>query len=272
MKVHHLNCGTMRPLVVGRLVCHVLACETSDGLVLVDTGFGLASLADPARRLGPVRRLLRLALDPAETAVRQLEGLGFAREDVRHVVLTHFDFDHVGGLADFPGATVHTTATELAAAEQPITAAERRRYRSVLWDHNPAWRRYDPAGGGERWNGLGGVHPLDGVEGVALVPMPGHTRGHTAVVVDAGGGRVIMHVGDAAFHRSTLAGPQAAPEDSAPNRFLLGYERLMAVDRVQVRANHARLAELADVGAVELVCSHDPVLFDRAAKTPPFRP
>jgi glyoxylase-like metal-dependent hydrolase (beta-lactamase superfamily II) len=265
MKIHHLNCGTMRPLVVGRLVCHVLACETPAGLVLVDTGFGLASLADPSTRLGPVRRLLRLVQDPSETAVRQLEALGFAREDVRHVVLTHFDFDHIGGLADFPDATVHTTATELAAAEHPPTFAERRRYLSVLWDHSPTWRTYDPAGG-DGWHGLQGVHPLDGVDGIALLPMPGHTRGHAAVAVDAGDGRILLHAGDAAFHRSTVAGPRTPVEDRAPNRFLLGYEKLMAVDRAQVEANHARLAELAATDGVEIVNSHDPVIFDRAVR------
>ena len=46
MRVHHLNCGTMNPHVIGRIVCHVLLCETDAGLVLVDTGFGLADVAD----------------------------------------------------------------------------------------------------------------------------------------------------------------------------------------------------------------------------------
>lgn len=37
MKVHHLNCGTMRPPGTPTLVCHVLLVETDNGLVLVDT-------------------------------------------------------------------------------------------------------------------------------------------------------------------------------------------------------------------------------------------
>jgi glyoxylase-like metal-dependent hydrolase (beta-lactamase superfamily II) len=47
-----------------------------------------------------------------ETAVRQIEELGFGAADVRHIVLTHFDLDHIGGLADFPDAEVHLTAGE----------------------------------------------------------------------------------------------------------------------------------------------------------------
>ncbi|MCT9113339.1 MBL fold metallo-hydrolase [Streptomyces mirabilis] len=38
--------------------------------------------------------------------------LGFDRTDVRHIVLTHFDADHIGGLSDFPHAQVHVTAAE----------------------------------------------------------------------------------------------------------------------------------------------------------------
>ena len=64
MKVHHLNCCSMRPynerlihgfgswIASGRMVAHCLLIETNDGLVLVDSGLGLDDLADPARRLG----------------------------------------------------------------------------------------------------------------------------------------------------------------------------------------------------------------------------
>ena len=47
MKVTHLNCGTMRSPGTPPLVCHVLLVETDNGPVLVDTGYGLADIADP---------------------------------------------------------------------------------------------------------------------------------------------------------------------------------------------------------------------------------
>ena len=110
MRVHHLNTGTMCPigrrLVNGtgsifqraRMVCHCLLIETHDGLALVDTGIGLDDIANPPR-LGPkwVRQTTP-RLDPAETAVQQVKALGYSPSDVRHLLLTHLDRDHAGGI------------------------------------------------------------------------------------------------------------------------------------------------------------------------------
>lgn len=118
MKVHHFNCGTM-PL---GLVSHCLLIETPSSLVLVDTGFGLDCVRAPDEILGVGGRILRPVLDENETALRQVEGLGFDATDVRHIVLTHMDLDHAGGLADFPWATVHVHGPEFRAAMKPSHA------------------------------------------------------------------------------------------------------------------------------------------------------
>ncbi len=46
MKTHHLNCGTMRS-PGAPVICHVLLVETDNGLVLVDSGYGLEGLRRP---------------------------------------------------------------------------------------------------------------------------------------------------------------------------------------------------------------------------------
>src|SRR5262249_30927368 len=108
MRVHHFAAGTMCPRLVAPMVCHCLLVETDDGLVLVDTGCGLADLADPRARLGWMfTNIVRPATDPSGTAVRQVEALGLKAADVRHIVVTHLDLDHAGGILDFPNATVH---------------------------------------------------------------------------------------------------------------------------------------------------------------------
>ncbi|MEU8900670.1 MBL fold metallo-hydrolase [Nocardia sp. NPDC048505] len=257
MKVHHLNCGSMRLPTVD-LICHVLLVETGDGLVLVDTGHGLQDAADPARRLGLVRHFNRPACDPAETAAKQVEDLGFRREDVRHIVLTHFDSDHAGGLADFPEAQVHLTDAEWEGAIGSPTWFERQRFRSPQWAHNPKFVRYTPAG--EAWRGFAAAQELTAIApGIVLIAMPGHSRGHAAVAVDAGH-RWVLHCGDAFYHQGTLDGGRPVP------RMLTMMEDFTAYDRKQVRDNHSRLSELYLRGESDLLlaCSHDPLMFEKA--------
>lgn len=256
MKVHHLNCGSM--LMPGApMVCHVLLIEAADGLVLVDSGFGLLDCADPGPRIGPTRHVLRPVLDVAETAAQQIESLGWRRDDVRHIVLTHFDFDHIGGLADFPEAQVHVTSAEAQGAVHAPSLRERIRYRSAQWAHQPKLVEHDP--GGEAWRGFGSAREL--FDGIVLVPLPGHTRGHACVAVDAGH-RWVLHAGDAFYHRGTLTGTPVP-------RVLSVMETSFAFDRKRVRDNHARLAELAGADDPNLlvISAHDPQLFEQARAT-----
>lgn len=251
----------MHPLGISQLVCHVLLVETVNGLVLVDSGYGLADCDDPARRTGPTRRIFRPFFDRDETAARQVERLGFRREDVRHIVVTHFDVDHIGGIADFPDAEVHCTAAEALGAMRPPTRGERFRFRSAQWEHGPKIVEHTPDG--ETWRGFAAAKELTEVSpGIALVGLPGHTRGHACVAVDAGS-RWLLHCGDAFYHPSTIGGEGRIP------RLLGAFEKVAAFDRKQMRDNHARLTEL--YGRKEpdlfLICAHDPGLLDEARAT-----
>jgi glyoxylase-like metal-dependent hydrolase (beta-lactamase superfamily II) len=241
-------------LARGRLVCHCLLIETSEGLVLVDTGFGLEDMREPARRLGPVRHVLAPTYDEGETAVRQIEALGLSPDDVRHIVLTHLDLDHAGGISDFPRARVHLMADEQKAALSPSTAEEKRRYRTSQWSHGPQWATYDV--NGEGWKGFDCVRGLEGLPPeILLVPLPGHTRGHAAVAVDSDEGW-LLHCGDAYFFRGEVdpVNPHCTPG-------LKLFQRLAAIDDRRRLANQGRLQELArDHGhEVRLFCAHDPV-------------
>lgn len=256
VKVHHLNCGTMK-MPGASLVAHVLLVETQNGLVLVDTGFGIQDCENPSR-IGPFRHFLRPVLSRQETAVHQIEELGFDRSDVRHIVITHFDFDHIGGIADFPSAQIHVTAAEALGAVHAPSAREKLRYRSGQWAHGPSLVEHGPAG--ESWRGFAAAKPLDAIDpGVVLVPMPGHTRGHAAVAVDAGH-RWILHCGDAFYHSGTIDGRSRVP------RVLSAQEAMFAFDRKQLRANQDRLTELyhRQEPGLLIVCAHDPGLYARA--------
>jgi glyoxylase-like metal-dependent hydrolase (beta-lactamase superfamily II) len=259
MKVHHLNCGSM-DTPGAPVICHVLLVETDDGLVLVDSGFGLQDCLNPGR-IGLSRHLLRPRFDVEETAARQVERLGFRRDDVRHVITTHFDIDHIGGIADFPEARIHLTAAEAFGALKGPTRGERFRFRPGQWAHGPKIVEHDPSG--EKWRGFAAAKELVAISpGIVLVSLPGHTRGHACVAVDAGH-RWVLHCGDAFYYAGTVDGRSTVP---------LGLkisEMLVAYDRKVVRDNHARLSELYARRDPELliVSAHDPKLLADAAAT-----
>ena len=240
MRVHHLNCTSMCPpggrFFDGRsplyrsatLVCHCLLVETRNGLVLVDTGFGLGDDRRPRPRLSPVFLAVnRPWLREAQTAVRQIEALGYSARDVRHIVLTHLDFDHAGGLDDFPAASVHLLDVEEKAAARQRTPLDRMRYRPQQWASRPRWVTYHRSEG-EPWFGFECVRQLAGVPpGILLVPLAGHTLGHAGVAIESDGGW-LLHAGDAYFYR--------AGDAAAKSQLHAGPARVPAADGEGPRA------------------------------------
>jgi glyoxylase-like metal-dependent hydrolase (beta-lactamase superfamily II) len=277
MRIHHLNCGTDCPFggalfdgrskgLTGHLVCHCLLIETGEGLVLVDTGYGLRDVDHPHRNPEPritrtMRSLLNIKLREEETAIRQIERLGFSPADVRHILLTHLDFDHAGGLEDFPQATIHLMDAEFSAATGPRKGfVPRNRYRPAQFNEVEKWRRY--SGQGESWYGLPAVRALEGLPPeILFVPLPGHTWGHAGIAVDTGKGW-LLHAGDAYFYRKEM---RQAKRQCTPG--LRAYQTMMEVDRSQRLANQERLRRLSveKAGEVRILCAHDVVEFEAAA-------
>jgi glyoxylase-like metal-dependent hydrolase (beta-lactamase superfamily II) len=266
MRVHHLNCISACPLggrlmdrrssdIRGKLACHCVLVESDRGLVLLDTGYGLCDVRAPTQRLS--RFFLRL-LDPdfreELTAVRQIEALGYSATDVRHILLTHLDFDHAGGLDDFPEATVHLLRSEVADAVRQRSWLDRQRYRAQQWSSYPRWTTYDQVAG-QRWFGFDCVRELEGLPPeILLVPLHGHTLGHAGIAVREPNGWMLL-AGDAYFdhHELDLDRPSCAPG-------LRFYQWMMEKDRRARLSNQDRLRELLrdHAGDVHVICSHDP--------------
>lgn len=269
MRVHHLNCGSFCPhgqrlingdgglLARGHVVCHCLVIETGDGLVLVDTGFGMEDARNPGRLGGAFRLMMNPRPREETTALRQLEALGFAAADVRHIVTTHLDLDHAGGLPDFPGAEVHLLAAELEAALHPALRDRLRYIGGAHWRHDPRWVTHGT--GGDDWLGFESVRILPDLDvEIALVPLIGHTRGHAAVAIRTGEGW-LLHCGDAYFNHGEMQSPPSCPPA------LRFFQNLMAADNKARRSNQERLRELAARHGEEvtLLCSHDPQELER---------
>lgn len=273
VRIHHLNCISTCPLggklmdgqtssIVrrGHLTCHCLLIETGRELVLVDTGFGLRDVANPKSRLSRFfLTLVRPEFREEMTAVRQVAKLGFDPRDVRHILLTHLDFDHAGGLDDFPQAEVHMLKIERDYASAQKTWLDRQRFRPAQWSTRDNWRVYEEGGGG-RWLGFENARKLEGLPPeILLVPLRGHTFGHAGIAIDRGSDW-LFHTGDAYFFYAEM--------DFSRPYCTLGlrlYQWMMEKDRASRLANQRRLRELRrDRGdGVTVFCAHDVVEFER---------
>lgn len=226
--VHHLNCGWLQTEAHPRVPCHCLLIEDRRGLALVDAGIGLHDCRNPEERIG--RELIDFAgfqFGEEDAAVRQIERLGFRPADVSHIVLTHGDPDHAGGLTDFPAAQVHVAVEELTAIQ-----GGDRRYRPPQFTPAPRWVTAGPSA--RRWFGLE-ARPLPmGFEGeILLVPLFGHTLGHSGVAIRQCGDRWLLHVGDAYYLRAELTIPDHPVSELAARNAADDAQRLKSLDAVR---------------------------------------
>lgn len=201
------------------------------------------------------------------TAIRQVEALGFSPRDVRHIVMSHLDFDHAGGLDDFPWATVHMLQRERDDALAQRTWMDRQRFRPQQWQHRDRWKTYS-VDEGEGWFGFASVKPIEITDEILLVPLPGHTHGHCGIAVRGEGGWQLL-AADAYFHENEmrLGNPCCTPG-------LRFYQWLLEKDRRARLENQHRLRALKAVhgSEISIYCSHDVAEFERLAGRSPAVP
>ncbi|NEC21087.1 MBL fold metallo-hydrolase, partial [Streptomyces parvus] len=210
--------------------------------------------ADISSRLGKefAYGYARPRVDPALAAVNQVRAMGLDPADVRNIVLTHMDLDHVGGLSDFPRAKVHLHRLEHRAAMERATFRAKKRYRPLMWAHDPHFVTYDEPG--EPWFGFEAVRSLEGLPPeILLVPLFGHTHGHSGVAVDTGNGW-LLHAGDAYFDPREI---KQEKRRCAPKVAL--FQKIVTTDRKQRFHNQTRLRHLAaDHPEIDIFCAHNP--------------
>jgi len=186
-----------------------------DDYMIWDTGFG----PDGGARA------------PKQTLTEQLAKLGVKPEQVKFVGISHYHGDHIGGAAQFPGATLLIGKGD--------------------WDilASPARPQGVDAKSVEHWISGGGkveAVPLDkdvfGDGTVLMLYTPGHTPGHHSLLVKLPKTGPVLLTGDAAHFRENY------DTDGVPS---------FNFDRAQTVASLERIKKLAANTKATVVIQHD---------------
>src|ERR1700686_4368254 len=147
--------------------------DVSDEGFLVNTGTQLVLVDAGAGTWGGGGALGRL--------VGSLRSAGYTPEETNIVLLTHLHSDHVGGTTTqdgkrvFPNAEVYVAKAESSFWLSPEIAAKAPKDAQPFFQSARAIAApYSQAGKGHAFSGS---EPI--VDGIQIVPLPGHTPGHT---------------------------------------------------------------------------------------------
>ncbi|MBZ9713091.1 MBL fold metallo-hydrolase [Deinococcus multiflagellatus] len=182
------------------------------GPVLFDTGYGESVVRAMRRWPGVLYGLVTpVRLHPQATARAQLAVMGFAPQDVRHIIVSHLHADHVGGLRDFPHATFHLdrAAYETLRALRGLKAVRRAFLPEALpadFEARARWLPFQAAP--PDLAPFAQVADVFGDSSVWAVPLPGHAPGMVGLLVPEAQGLSVL-AADAAW--SVRAAREARP-------------------------------------------------------------
>ncbi|HEX3862955.1 MAG TPA: N-acyl homoserine lactonase family protein [Stellaceae bacterium] len=211
-----------------RLPIPAFLIEHPNGTAVFDTGMHPDCQHDPRARLGDrMAGLFDFDYSAGEDIASRLAALDRDPANIDLIINSHFHFDHAGGNALVPNATLLVQRREWDAG-MDLDAAARSGF-------NP--RDFDL---GHKVRLIDGEHDVFGDGSVVCLPTPGHTPGHQSLRLRLPGGDTVL-AGDSCYFCRTLR------ERRLP-RFMH--------DREQMLASLDKLAAFEKAGA-RIIFGHD---------------
>jgi glyoxylase-like metal-dependent hydrolase (beta-lactamase superfamily II) len=208
-----LYAGERRMLVAS---CYLI--RNGDRYLLWDTGLDGALAGKPRDKDGS---LLETRLVP------QLARIGVRPADVSFVGISHYHYDHSGQAADFPQATLLIGKKDF----------------EVVQTREPLKARFAPwLTGGGKVEEVARDKDVFGDGRVTMLGLPGHTPGHSALLVRLASGPVL------------LSGDQYHFREQVANRGVPSFNS----DRADTLASHDRFDRLAKNLGTRVIIQHEP--------------
>lgn len=184
---------------------------------------------------------------PEQELVAQLARAGVKPEEIEIVILTHLHWDHVGDVTKFPNAEFIVSEEELRFALAPPPCLYSA-YEALQLGMMPEFLKVI-----ERIRTVD-MKEKEIVEGVRVIPLPGHTPGCIGVLVETEKGPYVI-AGDAVPKYGNLSG---APEER--QTFLMSG---VYTDLIAMWKSFQLIDEIVKHDYSRVIPGHDPLVFRR---------
>lgn len=188
------------------LAMRCLLIEHESGLILIDTGMGNKE----SPKLHDIYGVENAGVDNRTALEDGLAKIGVSTDDIDIVINTHLHFDHAGGntYKDADGnikATFSNARYIVQSGEYDWATHTNERTAGSYFNHN-----YTPIEAMGKFDFVKGEKEV--VQGIRLIPTPGHTPAHQSILLESAGAR--------AFYIADLAPTHA----HIPLVWVMGYD------------------------------------------------
>lgn len=179
----------------------------SQGYILYDTGYAerfyKATVSFPNKIYAIVTKVV---VTKEDEIASQLKAHNIDPKEIKHIILTHFHADHIGGLMDFPNAKIYTSsvALEHTLALKDAFAFSKGVLKSMIPDDikerailvdKKCSKIEDPI--------FGESYDLFGDNSIHIINLPGHAAGQTGVIVKTNKSKYLL-VSDACWLKESI--------------------------------------------------------------------